>query len=99
MKNPDDLIGNRLVAQCLYQLRHRVPSKISKDIEILLLQFFEEYKHGGRVILYCTLSAAVIYGTAAVGIPLRPASDAVIAACSSRTILLHTGSGRTAIAN
>ena len=43
MKNPDELIGSRLVAQCLSQLRHRVPSKISRDIEILLLQFFEEH--------------------------------------------------------
>ena len=40
MKNPDDLIGNRLAAQYLNKLRHRVPSKISKDVEILLLQFF-----------------------------------------------------------
>jgi hypothetical protein len=89
-KNTDDFIDNRLLARCLTQLRHRLPSKISKDIEISLLQFFfEKHKHG-RVILSCTLSAAAQYYRAAVGIPLRTAPDAVIAACSSRTILLHT---------
>jgi hypothetical protein len=95
MKNPDVLIGSRLLAQCVNQLRYRVPPKISKDIDISLLQFFEKHKHGGHV----NTCAAAPYCTAAVGIPLRTASDAIIAACSNRTILLHNGSGRTAIAN
>ena len=51
------------------------------------------------MILSYTLSAGAIHCTAAVGIPLRTASVAITAACSSRTILLHTDSGRTAIAN
>jgi len=57
MKNPDELIGSRLVAQCLSQLRHRVPSKISRDIEILLLQFFEE--HNMAIVWYFPAPSAL----------------------------------------
>jgi hypothetical protein len=53
---------------------------------------FKEYKHGGRVILFFTPStatSATFFSSSR--IPLRIASNATGAACSSRTILPHAG--------